>query len=313
MELGRLEKIELRELWKGEASDFTPWLSLEENIALLGNTIGVELEIVDQEKSVGMYRADILCKDTLADRYVLIENQLERTDHGHLGQLLTYAAGLDAVTIIWIAKTFSEEHRAAIDWLNNISDEKFNFFGIEIEVYKIGESVPAPFFQIIAKPNDWSKSLRKGTVSNVKITETKQLQLEYWGAMKNYFESSGTNLKTQKPKPQHWTNFAIGKSNFYLSATVSMRDSFIRIELIIDGNEAKENYFKIKNQYESELIEYFDDEVEWNELPDAKLSSIHIKKDANTNRRSEWSEQHEWFRINIEKFDDFFRQKLKLI
>ena len=214
MKLGRLKKIELRELWKGEATDFTPWLSLDENITLLSDTIGVELEVVDQEKSVGMYRADILCKDTLTDRYVLIENQLERTDHGHLGQLMTYAAGLDAVTIIWIAKIFSEEHRAAIDWFNSISDEKFNFFGIEIEVYKIGDSIPAPFFQIIAKPNDWSKSIRKGTVSNVKITETKQLQLEYWEAMKKYFESSGTNLKSQKPQPQHWSNFALGKSNF---------------------------------------------------------------------------------------------------
>ncbi len=312
-EIGKLTKVDLRDLWDGEATDFTPWLASEENITLLGEAIGIELEVVQEEQRVGMFRADILCKDTLADKYVLIENQLERTDHNHLGQLMTYAAGLDAVTIIWIAKTFSDEHRAAMDWLNRITDDTINFFGIEIEVYKIADSLPAPMFQIVAKPNDWSKSLRSSAVSSKELTPTKQLNLEYWTAMKKYFESSGTTLRHQKPAPQHWTNFALGKSNFYLSATVSVRDEFIRIELIIAGDNAKDNFFKLKNKYENDAEQFFNGELKWNELPDVKVATVEIRKSANTSKRAEWQEQFEWFRENLEKMDQYFRPKIKLL
>jgi hypothetical protein len=312
-EIGKLTKVDLRDLWDGEATDFTPWLASEENIALLGEAIGIELEVVQEEQRVGMFRADILCKDTLADKYVLIENQLERTDHNHLGQLMTYAAGLDAVTIIWIAKTFSDEHRAAMDWLNRITDDTINFIGIEIEVYKIGDSLPAPMFQIVAKPNNWSKSIRSSKSISTDLTPTKQLNLEYWQAMKDYFEKSGVSLRFQKPAPQHWTNFALGKSNFYLSATVSVRDEFIRIELIIAGDNAKDNFFKLKNKYENDAEQFFNGELKWNELPDAKVATLEIRKSANTSKRAEWQEQFEWFRENLEKMDQYFRPKIKAL
>lgn len=311
MKIGKLKKIDLRELWTGEATDFTPWLASEENISLLSEEIGIELEVVQEEQRVGMFRADILCKDTITDKFVLIENQLERTDHSHLGQLMTYAAGLDAVTIIWIAKTFSEEHRAAMDWLNGITDDKISFIGIEIEVYKIGESLPAPMFQIVAKPNDWSKSIRSSANTAGELTPTKQLNLEYWTALYKFLQSSDTFLKSQKPQPHHWTSYAIGRSNFHLSATVSIRDNFIRIELYISGSNAKDNYYKLKNLYEEEAGIYFDNHLVWNELPDAKVSIVEIKKEANTSNRGEWQEQFQWFRKNIEKMDKFFRPKVK--
>jgi len=310
MKLGKHQKVDLRNIWNGEATDFTPWLSQEDNITELGDTIGIELEVQEQEKSVGPFRADILCKDTVTDKYVLVENQLERTDHNHLGQLMTYAAGLDAVTIIWIAKTFSEEHRAALDWLNRITDDKINFFGIEIEVYKIGESLPAPMFQIVSKPNDWSKSIRS-SASSTKITETKQLQLEYWQTMKKYFEESDTSLKCQKPAPQHWTNFALGKSNFYMAATCAVRDSFIRIEVIFDGSAAKDNFHRMKNKYEEEAKQNLGFELSWDELPHARVTSIYIKKSADVSKRSEWRDQHEWFKKTLEKLDKYFRPKIK--
>ena len=139
MKIGKLKKVELRKLWKGEATDFTPWLAKEENIAALSEEIGIELEVISEEQSVGPFRADILCKSTIDDTYVLVENQLEKTDHNHLGQLMTYAAGLEAVTIVWIAKKFTEEHRAALDWLNRITDEEIRFFGIEVEAFQIGD------------------------------------------------------------------------------------------------------------------------------------------------------------------------------
>jgi len=170
--LGRMKKVDVREVWKDEAGGFTPWLVKEDNLALLADTVGIELELEATEKDVGPFRADILCKDTVDGHWVLIENQLEKTDHTHLGQLLTYAAGLKAVTIVWIAKHFTEEHRAALDWLNEITDDRFNFFGLEIELWKIGESPTAPKFNMACKPNEWTKA----TPPVGEITETVTLQ-----------------------------------------------------------------------------------------------------------------------------------------
>ena len=161
--LARLERVDLREEWKTEAQDFTPWLAQADNLAVLSETLDMELETAGQEPSVGLFRADILCRDTLDDSWVLIENQLERTDHTHLGQLLTYAAGLQTVTIIWVAATFTDEHRAALDWLNEITDERFRFFGLEVELWRIGNSPAAPKFNIVSKPNEWARSASRAT------------------------------------------------------------------------------------------------------------------------------------------------------
>ena len=185
MKLGKIRKIDLRDVWASESSDFTPWLAKEENIALLGDAIEMDLEVESQEKTVGPFRADILAKDLATNHYVLIENQLELTNHNHLGQIMTYAAGLDAFSIVWIAKSFTEEHRAALDWLNRITVENINFFGIEIEVIQIGDSLPAPQFNVVAKPNDWSKSV-KSSASSGELTETKVKQQEYWTEFKDY-------------------------------------------------------------------------------------------------------------------------------
>jgi hypothetical protein len=169
--LGRLERVDLRQVWQNEAGDFTPWLAREDNIALLGETIGLELEVEAEEKGVGPFRADILCKDTATNNWVLVENQLERTDHTHLGQLLTYAAGLQAVTIVWVAERFTDEHRAALDWLNEITDGRFNFFGLEIELWRIGDSPVAPKFNVVCKPNNWTQ-----TITEIEdLSETKRL------------------------------------------------------------------------------------------------------------------------------------------
>lgn len=156
--LARLEPVvDLQTVWKNEAQDFTPWLAREENLALLGETIGMELEFEAQEKDVGPFRADLLCRDTVTNELVLIENQLERTNHTHLGQLVTYAAGLGARTIVWIADRFRDEHRAAMDWLNENTKEDINFFGLEVELWRIGNSAIAPRFNVISKPNTWTK------------------------------------------------------------------------------------------------------------------------------------------------------------
>jgi hypothetical protein len=162
-DLARLERVDLRQAWLSEPADFTPWLARAENLALLAESLGIALELDSTEKSVGPFAADILCKNPITEQWVLIENQLEPTDHTHLGQVITYAAGLDAVTVIWIAGKFVEEHRAALDWLNEITSQGVNFFGVEIELWRIGDATAlAPKFNLVSKPNSWSKQVAKG-------------------------------------------------------------------------------------------------------------------------------------------------------
>jgi len=309
MKLGRLEKIDLRTYWKKEATDFTPWLAQEENIQLLSETIGVELEVQSKEESVGPFSADILCKDTTNDHFVLIENQLEKTDHTHLGQLMTYAAGLDAMTIIWIAQKFTEEHRAALDWLNRITDDTFTFFGIEIELYKIGDSSPAPMFNIVSKPNDWTKQVKRSTTSQP-ATDTKLLQQKYWQGLKDFMEAKKSFVKMQNPLLQHWTNIAIGRSNFHLSASVNSRDNSINIWLNIMGEQAKENYDKLyETAYEKSLTEVNKDLV-WDKMDGRKMSAVMLKVQGDFADMNEWENQFQWFKDNLERFTKYFKPKV---
>ena len=220
-ELSRLKRVDLRHVWETEAQDFTPWLAQEENLAVLSEAIGIELEFEAQEKNVGPFRADILCRnlDSSEDEaWVLIENQLERTDHNHLGQLLTYAAGLHTVTIVWIAASFSDEHRAAVDWLNEITEDKFRFFGLEVELWCIGDSPAAPKFNIISKPNDWSRSVSKAArkISEEGLNPTQRNYLKYWGALADYLKEHSKVFRPQKPLTGHWSNLSIGRSGFGL-------------------------------------------------------------------------------------------------
>ena len=313
MKLGRLEKLnlktDLRTYWNKEATDFTPWLAKEENIQLLSEEIGIELELPSLEVSVGHFRADILCKDTNGNN-VLIENQLEETDHDHLGQLMTYAAGLGAITIIWIAKKFTKEHKDAVNWLNSITDDKFNFFGIEIELYKIGDSIAAPVFNIVSKPKDWTKQVKESTLSQP-ATETALLQKEYWQRLKKFMEGEKSFVKIQNPPLKHWVKIAIGNSNFYLTASVKSRsDSSIIIALNFMGDQAKTNYDKLyETSFEKSLTEISQD-LKWNKKEDSIASTITLKKSANYLDKTEWPKQFEWFKEYLEKYMTCFKEEI---
>lgn len=313
MDLGRLEKVDLRSTWKSEAGDFTPWLAKEENLRLLGETIGLELELEAQEKNVGPFKADILCKEITDEHWVLIENQLERTDHKHLGQLMTYAAGLDAVTIIWVAENFTDEHRAALDWLNEITGDEISFFGLEVELWKIGDSLVAPKFNMVSKPNDWTKSVSgvKNKFTSDVITSAQELQLEFWTQYRDYMLNNSKNLKPQNiTTPRPFMRHSIGRSGFTLVSTISITANKISVEFQIKKRVAEKLFYQLlenKDAIEAKLGY----PVIWRELPGRKKSGImYSKENVNLLDKSKWSEIHIWFKEHLEKFYSVFRPEV---
>ena len=317
IKLGQLEKVDLRNVWANEAGDFSPWLAQAENLALLADTLHLDgLELDRTEVEVGPYRADIVCQETASDRVIVIENQLEKTDHDHLGKLLTYAAGLKAEIVVWVAARFTDEHRAALDWLNNASSEEFAFFGVEIEAWRIGDSAPAPKFNVIARPNDWSRQVASVSGPSA-LTDKKRLQLEFWIAFRAWAEIHAKRFSPTKAKPQHWMNMGIGRGGFNLGAIASHWDSMqntfarheIRAELQLHNKEAKEQLQTLQEDQatiDSELGE----PLIWHESS-GRSCRIYLRREVDLNDRASWDEYHEWLTNRLDKLHEVFSNRIQ--
>jgi Domain of unknown function (DUF4268) len=316
LQLGRLERHDLRNVWANEAGDFTPWLARAENLAMLGEALGMELELEAQEKTVGPFRADILCRDIRDDHWVLIENQLERTDHGHLGQLLTYASGLEAVTIVWIAAHFTEEHRATLDWLNKITDDSFRFFGLEVELWRIGDSPAAPKFNIVSKPNGWSHSVAQAAraIDEADLTETRVLQRNYWKALNTVLDAvGGPAAGNRKPQPQAWMSFPIGRNRFHLNAVMVRPRNQIRAELHIGGAHAKA-YFRMLQDQKGEIERELGYPLDWEELPEAQDSRIACcLGEIDPENEADWRRQHDWLAKHLNDLHRVFALRVNAL
>ena len=311
--LGKLERVKLRDVWEDEAKDFTPWLAKEENISLLGEDLGMkQLEVQGKEQNVGPFRADILCRNMYDNSLVLIENQLEKTDHKHLGQLLTYAPGLDAATIIWIAEKFVEEHRAALDWLNEITDSKYRFFGLEIELWKIDNSLAAPKFNIISKPNDWTQSVKQ-RAQQLPETPDQVLRRRFWQALEDRFEETGCKIKPQKPTHNRM-EFSIGTHGFKMLALLYVEENKLGVGLQVlhKATGADEN-FRLLLEQKEEIENAFGHTLEWLQNPNVTLKKIMYFRDADLSDEDEWPEYIGWMRTNLEKVDDVFRERIRAL
>ena len=266
----------------------------------------MELEFVSTEKAVGPFSADILCKNGFNEEWVLIENQLEKTDHSHLGQIITFAAGLQATSVIWIARDFTEEHRAALDWLNEHTSERLRFFGVTIELWRIGNSVPAPRFNIVSRPNDWSKSVG---VSK-EVTASQSFRQRYWTAFKEKVEALPGPLRPPSPSTGNWVNFAVGKSNFQLAAVINPSSRWIRAELYLSGLSAKSRFQQLLQH--KETIEQTWGPLDWQGLIGKQDCRIAIKKpDTDPTEESDWPNQHEWLREKIKALHAAFSPLVK--
>lgn len=306
--LGKLKKVELREAWKHEAINFTQWLAEEENLTLLGDEIGFEIKLLQTEAAVGSFNVDILAEEENSGRKIIIENQLEKTNHDHLGKIITYASGYDAQIVVWIVKDAREEHRQAVDWLNEHTDESIEFYLVQIELYQIGDSPYAPKFEIISKPNDWTKAVRSSTEGK-EPSDTKIRQLEFWTQFKEFAKERQTKLHLQKSYPQHWTNISIGTSVAHVSLTIHSVENQFGVELYIPKD--KELYQKLANHKE-EIEAEIGERAIWMDLPNKKASRIRILRSGSFEDSNKWEDTFEWLISEAEKFQQVFPKYIRL-
>ena len=270
MAIGKLEEVDIRELWKHEQYDFSEWLSKKENIENLNDILGLTLVDISKETYVGSYRCDLFAKDETTGIKVIIENQLEMSNHDHLGKIITYASGLDAKVVVWIVKEAREEHRSAIEWLNNNTNSNINFFLIEIHAYKIGNSDNAPMFQVIEQPNDFIKN-NKSINSNDTMNKSQSQRLEFWNQFNNVLVERGKPFNVRKATTDHWYNVAIGTSDAHIDITLVNKDSVIGVELYItDNKELFDKLYQSKDEIEDDL----GFKLDWRRLNNSKASRI---------------------------------------
>lgn len=310
--LSKLEKVPLREAWKHEANDFTPWLAETDNLNALADALGVsELVLVATEHWVGDFKLDILCTD--GDEQVIIENQLEKTNHTHLGQIIAYAAGVGAKKVIWIAESFRPEHTAALEFLNDNTTDELSFFAVEVELWRIGDSPLAPKFEVVVKPNEWAKAGREQARAAASTTPTKQLQQKFWMALIERLSISAPQIRPQKPRPQHWLNNSIGRSGFGLNPTANSRDERLGVELWISHQGAKQHFAHLLDQ-KQDIESKLGFELDWQELPDARACRIASwYPDAPIENENRWSEYVDWLMHRLVKMDAVLRPIVKAL
>lgn len=268
MKIGMLKEVDIRNLWKHEQYDFSNWLA--GNILYLNDILGLTLVDVNQEVYVGSYRCDLVAKDETSDITVVIENQLETSDHDHLGKIITYASGLDANVVVWIVRQAKEEHRSAIEWLNNNTRSGIDFFLLELHAYQIGDSAPAPKFEIVEQPNDFiktSKMSRNGEGNNKSQSE----RIAFWTQFNEAIVAHGKPFNTRKVSSDHWFNVAVGNSSCHVSVTLVNSESFIGVELYIpDNKDLYDSLYEKRANIESEI----DFDLDWQRLDNKKASRI---------------------------------------
>ncbi|HET55857.1 MAG TPA: DUF4268 domain-containing protein [Ignavibacteria bacterium] len=303
--IGRLNTVDIRKVWPFE-TDFTKWLIKKENIQLLSDEIGIDIVSDEGDLSVGDFFADIVGKEEGTDRIIVIENQFGRTDHDHLGKLLTYASGKMASIVIWISEDVRDEHRSAIEWLNEHSDENTNFFLVKMEVLQIGNSPVAPRLRLVASPDNWSKDLKSKTKGDV--SELKLLQKTFWEGFREYMTDNKTFLSLRTPRPQHWYDLSLGSSEAHIGLTVNTIKKEIGCELYISNNKELFDFLEThQNKIESELGE----KLKWLRLPNRKASSVKISKKLDIKLKDTWIEGFEWFKEKTESFHRVFGPLIK--
>ncbi|MGH7195961.1 MAG: DUF4268 domain-containing protein [Candidatus Saccharimonadales bacterium] len=306
--VGKFKQVELREIWRHEALDFTNWLALDENLELLSDALGITLFNAQTEMGVGRFSVDILAEDDTGNK-IIIENQLEDTDHDHLGKIITYAAGLQAETIVWLVKRAREEHEQAVQWLNENTNDRVNLFLIELEAWKIDTSRPAPRFNIVSKPNEWAKIIQKTGVGNRGISEYNLKQQDFFTKLREYGKAHAKHVKSwQKPLPQHWYNVSIGSSKAKLAVNINKTRGYVGVNFEIwDDQNLYDEIMTKKDEIELEL----GFNLQWKPKPGRKTSHAEIHKAGSIENPDSQNELIQWLNEKLDSMAAAFPKYLK--
>ena len=295
-QLGRLEKVDPREVWANEARDFTLWLAREDNIALLSEAIGMELEVEDTEKSVGSFSADILCRESKTGHRVCVEIQFEETDDKHLGKIITCAAKLDAVTLIWISSKIREEHQATLNWFNDKTFKDINFLGLEVEFYRVDDSPIAPKIALVLQSKRWVKKTRE-------VLDLDEIRREYWTLFCDLVEQRGGLVEPAEPS-NNWIRHSI-LTHYKLDMGNDSKRETIHINVVITGSDSKEKIKKLEQ--EKSVIER-----EINEPLDWRNWTIYLRRyNSDIYDKNSWAEQHDWLYEKLQLFHKVFTKRIQ--
>lgn len=297
--VGRIERVPLREVWKKEDKDFTAWLF--DNIEVLAEELDIELSAIEKEKSAGTFSADILAEDVTGQK-VVIENQLEKTDHGHLGQILTYVSNLEAKIAIWISSYPRPEHERAVEWLNEAGTD-VAFYLVKVEAYKIGESEPAAKFSVISGPSEKSEVVGK---EKKQIAERHKIRLDFWKSLLEKSNEKTSLYSNISPSMENWIATGAGKSGIKYSFVVTNKHG--QIEVYIDrgkeSDEENKSIFDQLNAKRKEIEEVFGGELKWERLDDRRASRI--------SKRYEYaglSDSEKWDKLQHDMIDGMIRME----
>ena len=307
--LGAFKKLDVRKEWPNEARDFTPWLAQESNMEELSKALGIELEVETVEATVGPYSADILAKDTATGQYVVIENQLEKTNHDHLGKAITYGSVLGASAIVWVASEFTEEHHRALEWLNDHTTDDLAFYGVVVELWKIDESLPALRLNVISRPTQIKPIDATGLIDQ-NLSDTRKLQLEFWTVFRDKLLEAGVVASTQKPRGQYWFDVPLGRSGISLSNIANTSEGRVGVRVYLYNTvatQALDQLLQQKDAIETELGEH----LLWNPNPDARDKVIALQRDTDIWNREEWPAAIEWLVDRVAKFRKTFMPRIK--
>jgi hypothetical protein len=293
-ELGTLREVDVRLAWVHEAQSFTPWLA--QHLDALADEIGIPLELEGVEVNVGSFSADILARNPQDDSLVLIENQLEITNHDHLGKIMTYLAGLGAKVIIWIARDFRNEHLSAVRWLNDHTADPFAFFAVRVKVVQIGGSPLAPIFEVLEKPNEWERQLQAVSDETKTLSETGQFRLAFWT---HYLSRNADEAKDGQAGAYSNRWRTIG--DFVISYYVAQRS----VGVFIRGrrNVAGRDVYLALQPHEAMLREATGAEFG---VPEGQHFFVSYIR-ANTSDKARWSELADWLHEKMKLYDSALR------
>jgi hypothetical protein len=309
MEIGRLESVAIREVWGHEALDFTPWLLA--NADVLAEALGIELELEAAEHGVGGFSLDLVGRDLTHGCALIVENQIEGTDHSHLGQLLTYAGGVAEVgTVVWIASAFRDEHRQALDWLNEHTSEEVRFFGVVLRAVRIADSPPAPLLEVVANPNDWQKRVRATTARPA--GEREEAYAQFWAALLDELRTRSPGLVGSRTKvpSSNYLPFSADVPNAAVYAVFGQ--GHVRVELYIDAQNADRNreIFDALQVHRAAIEARFGGPIEFDPAEGRQICKLLVKREA-PNAAVLVPERHDelraWFADTLTRFLPAFR------